>query len=95
MENVIVELLVASHLTGAALLSHVDRSLPGLELDTGYSPAEIEPRAEDAERVKEGMRVVVVRGRIAPGRIDDLKRAETVLGVWSDGPVEGFGGETQ
>jgi len=95
MENVIVELLVASHLTGAALLSQVDRNLPGLELDTEYAPAEIEPREEDADRVRQGMRVVVVRGRIAPGRIADLKQADTVLGVWSDGPVEGFGDATQ
>ena len=95
MENVIVEFLVASHLTGAALLSQVDLNLPGLELDTEYSPAEIEPREEDADRVKEGMRVVVVRGRIAPGSIAELKKVDNVLGVWSDGRLEGFGDAAQ
>lgn len=94
MENVIIELLVASHLTGAALLSQIDRNLPGLELDTEYVPAEIEPREEDADRVTEGMRVVVVRGRIDPEKIADLKQMDNVLGVWSDGRVEGFGDVT-
>ncbi len=95
MENVIVELLIASHLTGAALLSQIDRNLPGLELDTEYVPAEIEPREEDADRVTQGMRVVVVRGRISNGKIAELKQVDTVLGVWSDGPVEGFGDVAQ
>lgn len=90
MEKVIVELITASQLSGAALLGEIESSLPGLQLDPNYPPVEMAPRDPGQAARSPGDRVIVVRGLIAPVDKAALKNAAGVQGVWSDGPVAPF-----
>lgn len=91
VERVIVEMVVAMHLSGAALTSQIVDRLPSFRLDETFAPVEMTPREQDLPQIPEGHKVVVIRGVVDPQQIDDLEAAPGVLKVWSDGRVEPFG----
>ena len=92
MENVIIELVVAAHLTGASLMAQISDRLPEVTLDAGYEPVEMIPSDEDLPNLSDDQKVVVVRGTIVAGTRASLDGVDGILHIWSDGKVAPFDG---
>lgn len=90
MENVIVELIVAANLTGAALMQDVKTELPLLNVDENYKPIEMVPSEQDAAKVPQSAKVIVIRGAVEESDMAKLKQLDKVLHVWTDGKAEAF-----
>ncbi|QQO57236.1 MAG: hypothetical protein N838_31685 [Thiohalocapsa sp. PB-PSB1] len=91
METVLIEILVSSHMTGAALMTAAIERLPEVQIDRDYQPVEITPRPDDAARVAIGEKVIVIRGRIASDQRDVAESRPGVLNIWTDTKVAPFG----
>lgn len=94
MENVLIEMIVTAHLTGAALLTQIGDQLPDVKVDASYEPVEMTPREEDLGKLSQDQKVVVVRGVVAAEMREGLSEIDGILHVWSDGQVAPFDAST-
>ncbi len=92
--QVIIEIVVAANITGAALISTIDERLPDVIVDENYQPIPIVPADIDMKRISDGERVITIRGMIEQERINDIEKVPGVLHIWRDAKVEPFTNST-
>ncbi|NEQ74904.1 MAG: S8 family serine peptidase [Okeania sp. SIO2C9] len=92
--RVLVEVLVPRSAGAGLAMDNLDSSinLPGFQVDSSYAPVTVEstPEQSMSMRLRSDEEIVVVRGTVSRGNIQQLESSYNVIKVWSDPPIEPF-----
>ena len=92
LQQVLVEMRVPRERgTQFALQAAAELDVSGFQVDTGYDPVPISPRTDDARQLRAAdEEVVLIRGQVAPGRIQEIESLPNVVRVYPDTPIAPF-----